>query len=173
MSLAILFAAYTTFSWFLTHSTVGWFSTHSTVIWLAWALVLAFTLLQALLLTTMFDGFKAFFGSWLKSDMGYFTLIIVVSLGVTIIFLWFRVFGYILVLIAAEVLARLDLQNAGFSRVQALIILSVFSLSGLAVGWAASLSPPFGINVDQLNLNLNDRSENIQFLTQMLRHDLF
>lgn len=136
LSLAILFAAYTTFSSFLTHSTVTW---------LAWALVLAFTLLQALLLTTLFDGVKILLGRWLRSDVGYFTLIISASLGVTIVFLWFKVFGYFLVLVAAEILARLDLQNAGFNRLQALAILSLFSLSGLAVGWAASLNLPISI----------------------------
>jgi hypothetical protein len=130
LSLAILLAAYATFSAFLTRSTITW---------LAWGIVLTFTLLQALLLTTLFDGLKILIARWLKSDIGYFTLIMLFSLGMTVVFLWFRVFGYILVLIASEVLARLDLQNAGFNRVQALMILSIFSLSGLAVGWIASL----------------------------------
>jgi hypothetical protein len=130
LSLAILFAAYTSFSWFLIQSTATW---------LAWSLALAFALLQALLLTTLFDGLKALIKAWLKSDIGYFTLIIVASLGVTIVFVWFRIFGYFFVLIASEILARLDLQNAGFSRVQALLILSIFSLLGLATGWGATI----------------------------------
>jgi len=130
VSLTILLAAYTTFSWFLIQSTATW---------LAWVLVLAFTLLQALLLTTLFDGLKILIGAWLKSDVGYFTLIIVVSLGITVVMVWFKVFGYLLVLVAAEVLARLDLQNAGYSRVQALLILTMFSLSGLAIGLGASM----------------------------------
>lgn len=131
VSLAILFAAHSTFSWFLTRSTVTW---------LAWALVFTFTLMQALLLTTLFDEVRGVIASWLKSDVGYFTLIIVVSLGVTIALVWFRVFGYILVLVSAEILARLDLQNAGFNRIQALLILSLVSFSGLSVGWLTSLS---------------------------------
>lgn len=131
VSLTILLAAYTTFSWFLIQSTATW---------LAWALVLAFTVLQALLLTTLFDGLKMLIGAWLKSDVGYFILILVASLGVTVVMVWFKVFGYLLVLIAAEVLARLDLQNAGYSRVQALLILTLFSLSGLAIGWGATFS---------------------------------
>jgi hypothetical protein len=134
VSLAILLVAYTTFSSFLAHATITW---------LAWTVVLAFTLLQALLLTTLFDGLKTLISKWLKSDVGYFTLIIVFSLGVTVVFLWFRVFGYILVLVASEVLVRLDLQSAGFNRVQSLIILSFFSLSGLALGWVASFHPTF------------------------------
>ena len=132
VSLGILFIAYTTFSWFLIHATVTW---------LAWALVFAFTLLQALLLTTLFDGLKAILRGWLRSDVGYFTLIIVMSISVTIALVWFKVFGYVLVLVAAEVLARLDLQNAGFNRVQALLILSFFSFCGLALGWVANYNP--------------------------------
>lgn len=108
--------------------------------------MLAFTVLQALLLTTLFDGLKMLVGAWLKSDVGYFILIVVVSLGVTVVMVWFKVFGYLLVLIAAEVLARLDLQNAGFNRVQALLILTVFSLSGLAIGWAATFSSALSDN---------------------------
>lgn len=139
VSLGVLFAAYTTFSWFLTHATVSW---------LAWALVFTFTLMQALLLTTLFDGLRAILKSWLRSDVGYFTLIIVMSMGVTIALVWFKVFGYVLVLVAAEILARLDLQNAGFNRVQALLILSLFSFCGLAIGWVASYNPVFNFGTE-------------------------
>ncbi len=145
ISLAILFAAYSTFSWFLTHATVTW---------LAWALVLMFTLLQALLLTTLFDGVKLVIGRWLKSDVGYFTLILVVSLSVTIALVWFKIFGYFLVLVAAEILARLDLQNAGFNRLQALLILSLFSFLGLAAGWAVSSSALLGSSPEIKSLPL-------------------
>ncbi|HEY9664286.1 MAG TPA: hypothetical protein V6C65_38065 [Allocoleopsis sp.] len=145
VSLIILFAAYSTFSWFLTHANVTW---------LAWGLVLAFTLLQALLLTTLFDGVKLMIGRWLKSDVGYFTLIIVVSLSVTIALVWFKIFGYFLVLVAAEILVRLDLQNSGFNRLQALLILSFFSLCGLAVGWLASTSSFLGSSVEIKSLPL-------------------
>lgn len=159
LSLAILFAAYSTFGWFLTHLLPfsGCFPqeqvhrlqdlfqclTQSTVIWL-WGFVLIFTLLQALLLTTWFNGLKIFVNRWLKSDVGYFTLILVTSLGITMALVWLKTLGYFLVLLAAEILARLDLQNAGFNRWQSLIVLTSFSLAGLAVGWLASFNPMFG-----------------------------
>lgn len=135
LSLAILFAAYTTFSWFLTHTTVSW---------LSWAIVLTFTLLQALLLTTLFDGLRRFLDRWLKSDVGYFTLIMMGSLSLTAALVWFKVFGYFLVLVAAEVLARLDLQDRRFNRVQSLFVLTIVSLAGLAAGWTTSQTPWFG-----------------------------
>lgn len=129
ISLGLLLTAYSTFSWFLYRSTVTW------VVWLA-ALVLA--LLQAMLLTAFSDGIKGLLSSWLKSDAGYFTTVIVSAFFIAVAFVWINIFGYILVLLAAEMLARLDLQNAGFNRVQALIVLTVVSLCGLAVGWTAS-----------------------------------
>jgi hypothetical protein len=132
LSLSILFGAYSTFSWLLTQSTTTW---------LAWTVVLTFTLLQALLLTTWFNGVKRVAGRWLRSDVGYFSLIIVVSLSFTMALVWFKVFGYFLVLVSAEILARLDLQNAGFSRLQSLVVLTLFSLAGLALGWSIGLSP--------------------------------
>lgn len=134
LSLALLFCAYSTFSWVLTHATVTW---------LVWALVLSFTLFQALFLTTWFNGFKQFIGRWLRSDVGYFMLIVVGSLGVTAAIVWFKAFGYFLVVVSAEILARLELQNAGYNRVQALFVLTLVSLAGLAAGWFFTQNPLF------------------------------
>jgi hypothetical protein len=141
LSLGILFSAYATFSWFLTH----WFASNPKTLWFAewvvWAFVLSITLLQALLLTTLFDGVKHFCGRWLKSDVGYFSLIILSALSVTIALVWFKIFGYFLVIVSAEILARLDLQNARLNRWQSLSILTVTSILGLAIGWSASVHP--------------------------------
>ncbi|MFM7424368.1 MAG: hypothetical protein ACKO7W_05135 [Elainella sp.] len=134
LSLLLLFAAYSTFSWYLIHITATP---------LVWFLVLSFTLAQALLLTTWFDGLKRFARLWLRSDVGYFTLIILGAISVTLSLVWFKTFGYFLALISAELLARLDLQNFGYSRLQALFILSLVSLAGLALGWGASQNPIF------------------------------
>ncbi len=136
--MVLLLAAYATFSWFFTH-TFTQVLTFSSTAYLAWGLVLGFTLLQALLLTTQFNGLKALVGRWLQSDVGYFTLIFAASLGGTFAFIWSNVTGYFVVLIAAEILARLDLQNARFSRLHSFTILTVISMLGLAVGLIASL----------------------------------
>lgn len=63
------------------------------------------------------------------------------SLGVTAALVWFKMFGYVLVLISAEILARLDLQNAKLNRWQSLAVLTLVSIAGLAVGWSAKLTP--------------------------------
>jgi hypothetical protein len=141
LSLSILFSAYATFSWFLTH----WFSQNLRTAWFGewavWAFVLFCTLMQALLLTTLFDGVKRFFRRWLKSDVGYFSLIIIGALSVTAAMVWFKMFGYFLVLVSSEILARLDLQNAKLNRWQSLGVLTAISIMGLAAGWCATLSP--------------------------------
>ena len=123
LSLALLFAAYCTFGWFLINATAKP---------VAWILVSCFALLQALLLTTWLDGFRRFIRRWLRSDVGYFTLIIIFAISLAVALVWFKTFGYFLVLISAELLARLDLQNAGFNRLQALFLLTLVSFSGLA-----------------------------------------
>lgn len=106
--------------------------------WLVWALAATFALGQALLLTAFSDGFRLIINSWLRSDAGYFTSVVVTAMLVAIAFVWINIFGYILVLVAAEMLARLDLQNAGLNRTQSLAVLTVTSFAGLAVGWTAS-----------------------------------
>ena len=99
--------------------------------------------LQALFLTTWLDGLKRFARIWLRSDVGYFTLILILAIGSTMALVWFRTFGYCLVLVSAELLARLDLQNAGYSRWQALVILMLVSWLGLGLGWTATQNPLF------------------------------
>ncbi|MBI4783522.1 MAG: hypothetical protein HY785_19715 [Oscillatoriophycideae cyanobacterium NC_groundwater_1537_Pr4_S-0.65um_50_18] len=149
LSLALLLAAYATFSWFFTHAFTQ-VLTFSRTAYLAWGLVIGGTLLEALLLTTQYDGLKTLIGRWLRSDIGYFTLIVVASLGGTLAFIWSNVTGYFVVLIAAEVLARLDLQNARFTRFQAFIVLTVISILGLALGLIASLrlDPSLGSQIN-------------------------
>jgi len=133
LSLLLLLAAYTIFSWFLIRAVGS----------LAWLVVAVMAVVQALFLTTWLDGLKRFSRLWLRSDVGYFTLILILALGSTMALVWFRTFGYCLVLVSAELLARLDLQNAGYSRWHALVILVLVSCLGLGLGWTATQNPLF------------------------------
>jgi hypothetical protein len=138
LSLVLLLVAYATFSWFFTHA----FShalTFSTAAYLAWGLILAFTLLQALLLTTLFSELKRLIARWLRSDVGYFILILVFSMSIIFAFIWNEVAIYLVLLGTAELLARLDLERARVSRLQALLILTLISMTGLAIGLLATL----------------------------------
>ncbi|MGF1497998.1 MAG: hypothetical protein ACFB8W_14420 [Elainellaceae cyanobacterium] len=129
LSFGLLLATYSTFSWFLHETT-------DTVI--VWVLAIAFALFQALLLTAFSDRLRAVIDTWLESDVGYFTTVVVVALFVAFAFVWFRIFSYLLMTVAAEMLARLDLQSVGFNRFQSLIILTVLSFAGLLTGWVIS-----------------------------------
>ncbi len=129
LSLLLLLLAYSSFSWFLYRATVTW---------VVWLLAFMFALLQAMLLTTFSNELKRVLSIWIKSDAGYFSTIIVFAFLVAVAFVWIQTFSYILVVVAAEMLARLDLQRAEFGRSQALSLLTLVSLSGLAVGWTAS-----------------------------------
>ena len=134
----LLLVAYATFSWFFAHA----FShtlTFSNTAYLSWGLILAFTLLQALLLTTFFSRLKQLIARWLRSDVGYFILILVFSMSLICAFIWNEVAVYLVLLATAELLARLDLEKARVSRLQALLILTLISMTGLAIGLLASL----------------------------------
>jgi hypothetical protein len=129
VSLLLLFGAYTTFSWFLHNAEVSW---------LAWGLVIGLSLLEALLLTTFSHHWRSVVRSWLESDLGYFTTVICSAFLLTMTLVWIQVASYILVVVSAELLARLDLQNSGYRRWRAFAILTLVSLAGLAVGLIAT-----------------------------------
>jgi len=127
LSLTLLLIAYITFSWYLHQSDQDWW---------AWSEVLLFTILQSLLLTTFSEAVESFVGRWLNSDIGYFSAILLLSLFMIAALVWVRVFGRVMMLIAAQILARLDLQHAGFNKLQALMFLSTVSILGIGIGWS-------------------------------------
>lgn len=145
VSLALLLLAYTTFSWLLYNAEVTW---------LVWAAFAAFILIQAFLLTTAARKFQQFLERWLKSDLGYFSSILLLGLFVLFALAWFHVFGHVLVLASAELLARIDLRRAGYTRIQALILLLVVSLIGLLLGTIA-----YAIIQDQYPIDLSPQPE--------------
>lgn len=127
LSLGLLLTAYATFGWFLYRETAPW---------LIWFAVIVFTLGQALLLTTFATGLRIFIRKWLRSDIGYFSIVILSALSIAFVLVWYHTFAYVLIVIASELLARLDLQSAGYDAWQTLSILTIVSILGLAVGWS-------------------------------------
>jgi hypothetical protein len=129
VSLLLLLAAYGTFSWFLYQSTAPW---------IVWVVVTTVALTEALLLTTLSQGLRAAIRKWLKSDIGYFSIVLIGAFSIALVLVWHHIFEYIFLILAAEILARLDLQMAGLNRWQSLAVLSIVSLLGLAIGWVAN-----------------------------------
>lgn len=132
LSSALLLVAYSSFSWFLYQATATW---------IVWLISLGFALTQALLLTAFSKGLRFFVKGWLKSDIGYFSIISIGAFSIAAVLVWIHVFEYVLMLIAAEVLARVDLQNSGFNQWQALGVLTSISILGLSVGYVAQELP--------------------------------
>jgi len=127
-SLLLLLTAYGTFSWFLYQSTAPW------SVWVGMAV---FALAQALLLTALSRGLRSAIRGWLKSDIGYFSVVLIGAFSIALVLVWFNVFEYILLVMATEVLARFDLQTIGLNRWQSLVVLTIVSLLGLSIGWVA------------------------------------
>ena len=109
--------------------------------WMVWALAIGTALAEALMLTTLMDSAKRWLDRWLKSDVGYFTVVVIGAMMVAVAFVWFNLFGYVLALFASETLARLDLQSLGVKRWHAMILLTITSLIGVAVGWIINELP--------------------------------
>lgn len=122
----------------VTYIMLSWFLYQTTAPWLVWVLALVFAIVQASLLTTLSEGLRRFISNWLKSDLGYFSIIALGAFSITIILVWFHVFEYFLMVVGAELLARLDLQNAGLNRWQSLGVLTITSIVGLSAGLIVS-----------------------------------
>lgn len=129
VSLGILLAGYCSLGYLLS----SW-----TVPWVVWLVVVSLALIQAALLSSMPQGSQQAIGQWMRSDIGSFTIIIGVAFAIAIILVWFHIFQYVLMILAAEVLARVELMNAGFRSARSLGILTAVSLLGLASGWSMS-----------------------------------
>ncbi len=124
-SLALLLFTYIIFGWLLYTWSASWH------IWLIGA---ALVLLIALALTAPLKILSICFGSLLKSDSQAFITIITMAFVAVVLLRWFPIFVHFLVLLSAASLARLDIQIAGFTGLQAFWILAVVSLVGFCLG---------------------------------------
>ncbi len=131
LSFTLLLASYSCFSWFLYGRTTPI---------IVWAGLVTFALGQALLLTTLFQGCRKVARGWLQSDLGYFSMVLLGALSLVFVLVWTHIAEYVIVVVGAEILSRLDLQNLGFNDWQALSILTSVSLLGLIVGWLVRYS---------------------------------
>jgi hypothetical protein len=118
----------------VTYGAFGWLLYAWTISWKVWLLMTAIALLTALALTAPFELMRICLGALLKSDTTAFISIILGSFAAVILLRWFPFFAHFLILLSAASLARLDIQLAGFSGLQAFLILAIFSLSGLSLG---------------------------------------
>lgn len=119
---------------FVTYATCGWTLPAKIMYWYVWLLVSLSALIICLFLTSSLKIFDRSFSKLLATDNRAFVLAILFSFAAVIFFRWIAIAVRILLLICATILARLDLQVEGFTKVQSLLILSFFSLFGLGTG---------------------------------------
>lgn len=129
LSLCMLLAGY---------GTLGYFLSRLTVPWVVWVAVMAFALLQTAFFSSVSQGFKTSFGEWFSSEVGHFTVIAVMAFGLAFVLVWFHIFQYALMIGAAELLARVELQHSSIKPSVSIGILTSIALLGIATGWTVS-----------------------------------
>jgi hypothetical protein len=127
VSLVLLLLTYTTLGWVISKT----YAPAPRFIWLL-AVIAILVLLAGLTISwrTLTDYSFVLFKSNLKS----FSVTVLAAFLFFLMIAHFRVFLDTLVIIAAAVLGKIDFQTAGFTEGQAFCFLSIFSLTGLALG---------------------------------------
>jgi hypothetical protein len=94
----------------------------------------------ALGLTLLSEKVSILFSSWFKSDTSAILSILGWSLAVVFILYWRGEFVRLLILVSATILGRLELQEAGYNRLQIFWFLALLCLGSFALGvWAHSI----------------------------------
>lgn len=128
LSLLLLLVAYISFGWFL--SAVDSVK-YDLLIAVAAGIGLAILFMHPL------TSFSRFLDRWFKSDTVAFGTICMIAGLVAVILFWMHIFLYILTILAATALARIDIQISNFPEHHAFSMLSVTALVGLGLGWVA------------------------------------
>lgn len=151
LAFGIVFLAYSAFGWYLIESIpdlteslvekANFLGVSLSKLVIAWTVLPAAAVLIIVLavsLTAPLLWMRVGIGSWLKSDFKACASILLWSFAVVVIFSWIEYFVRLLVLLSAAILARLELQRAGYKKSQASLLLAGFCLAGFGVGVLAS-----------------------------------
>lgn len=104
----------------------------SAVLAISWIVVSSMAFMSPL------TSFSAFITRWFHSDTVAFTAIFLFAALAAVIFFWLHVFIQILTILAAETLARIDLQTRNVNGIQSFWLLTVVCLIGLGFGWISN-----------------------------------
>jgi hypothetical protein len=124
--MTLLLLSYITFGIFLfdaVHSTLGF------------AIAASLGLGFAVLMMNPLQGFRRMLMRWFKSDTVAFCFLVGAAAFASILLNWFKIFMPIIMILSAEILARLDIQTAEFNPLQACGILTAIAWLGLGLGW--------------------------------------
>lgn len=105
---------------------------------IGWFLAIVYTLFITIALTAPLIDFGYRFVRFLKSEGGAFIAVILTPFLVVLALFWIHVFSTVLVLIAAKLLMKFDLQTTGFHKLESFALTAFFSLTGLGLGGVAN-----------------------------------
>jgi len=137
LSLLLLLVAYVSFGWFLSDPKYPSFHFNEYSISIPLVFAIVWIVFISVALISPLAGFNRFINRWFNSDTVAFLSIFMLATLATFILFWLHIFLYILTIIAAESLVRVDIQTAGFANWQAFLTMFVISLVGLLIGWEA------------------------------------
>ena len=94
------------------------------------------TLVLALMFINPLTGLRHLVLRWFSSDTVAFCALVAGAAFASIVLNWLKIFVPIILILAAEALARIDLLTAEFNNIQSCSLLTVTSWIGLGLGWA-------------------------------------
>jgi hypothetical protein len=101
-------------------------------------LAVAWIIVTSIAFISPLTSFSAFITRFFQSDtVAMMTLFMAAGLAAVILY-WLHIFLQILTILAVDTLARIDIQYAGLTGIQAFWILTLVSLAGLILGWTAN-----------------------------------
>jgi hypothetical protein len=147
ISIFLLLMTYTAFGWHVSSDGLVWSQSLSaqfnswdinleqqSILWAIHILALMVIVLTSLALTAPIALMTFFVGSWARSEVQSIISMVIWSFILVVMLRWFNYFIEFLVLICSAVLGRIELRNAGFSQLQAILILLSLCLASFGVG---------------------------------------
>ncbi|NJL78609.1 MAG: hypothetical protein HC836_27555 [Richelia sp. RM2_1_2] len=119
----------------LTYSVFGWILSQKNLPIFLWVLIIIGGLFLIAALTTPWSKTTKYFHFLFNTKLKNFGLAVLGAFLFFLIFARFRIFLNILLMFSATLLVRLDLQIARFKQIQAFCFTSVFSITGLILGF--------------------------------------
>lgn len=104
-----------------------------------WLVTLAFVVIKAGVFTLLWQFVRDFVLKGFKTDVGYSVMVLVLASSAVLAVTQFRTFAYVVVLIAAALLVKVDCLIDGMSDRLSFITIVLLSLIGLGLSWLPTL----------------------------------
>ncbi|WP_414621800.1 hypothetical protein [Calothrix sp. CCY 0018] len=124
---------------FLTYSVFGWILSQENLPTFAWLLVVISVVILVAGITTPYTKTVKYVRVLFNTKLKSFGFAVLGAFLFFLIFAEFRIFLDIMLIISATILVRLDFQMAGIKETQAFFLTSLFSISGLMLGFLLNL----------------------------------